>query len=168
MSAVTNDTYFAQSPYLDRENGIGGTVNFDPTISEASDDTSVLVRYKNIKTADGERCDTEDIRYPAAVPLTSDSDEYDLAGKLKMKIPFDIIEGVKLSLLECDITTDIYYVDADSKGSGTFVSYTGTTDLQTSIAEGVKTYTENGELTTRIIPLFSIFQRLISASFSTR
>ncbi|MCD8214617.1 MAG: hypothetical protein LUC97_03075 [Clostridiales bacterium] len=132
------NTDFDYTNYLDRENGIEGTVNFDPTISEASDDTSVLVRYKNVKTADGERCDTEDIRYLAAVPLTSDSDEYDLAGKLKMKIPFDIIEGVKLSLLECDITTDIYYVDADSKGSGTFVSYTGTTDLQTSIAEGVK------------------------------
>ena len=83
------------------------------------------------------RGSTDDIRYLAVEPLVS-SNGTDIAGKLKMNIPFDIIDGVKLSLLECNVDTEIYTVDIDQKGNGKFKLWEGNNNvIDTSIAEGV-------------------------------
>ena len=119
-------------------NTIEGTVNFDPAISYDKLEADRLVRYMPSKgNKDSKRYSMDDITYLAVTPLVSNNTE-DLAGKLKLNIPFNIINGVNLSLLECDVSSEIYSVDIDQKNNGTYRQFTGNTGMTTSIAEGVK------------------------------
>ncbi len=130
---------FNSSNYLDKDKGIEGTVNFNPLLTNADKDADKLVKYsmEDSRDANGNRISADNIKYLAVEPLVS-SNSNDIAGKLKMVIPFDIINGVKLSLLECDVSTEIYYVETNDKNEGEFKKFEGKTDIDTSIAKGVE------------------------------
>lgn len=126
----------------DKLNTIEGTVNFTPDIPPM-----VTVKQprqeKNDRTNSSDDSSKEKIRSEKKKSDNKKKPEYlgvrslavnkkdNTAGKIKMNIPFDIINGVKLSKLDCDIDLNI-----KSSTGGKFQTYENNT-IDAAIAEGV-------------------------------
>ncbi|MBR1445069.1 MAG: hypothetical protein IJ583_16240 [Firmicutes bacterium] len=89
--------------YLDT---IEGTVNY----SDVSLKKPVFDEEAVEKTQDGE--EVESLTYIAAKSLIP-SDEGSLLGKIKMEIPFKVIDGVMLSSLDCDVSAKLYTTNGE-------------------------------------------------------
>lgn len=79
---------------------IEGTVNFSPNVQ----------RFVNINDSKEVRRSGGKSQYIGAQSLIYKKDRKNsegIAGKLKLNIPFNVIEGVKLSKIDCEITTDV-------------------------------------------------------------
>jgi len=127
-----NDNYYARDLYK----YIEGTVNF----SDASKD-SITNRFVQIMPPknDEEQENQEiknvsinDISYIAMKSLVSDSKKM-LAGKFKLDVPFNVIDEVKLSSLDCELETKMY-IPKDNQ----LVEYNGNAEdfIKVEIAEG--------------------------------
>ena len=121
----TNVIYEMEGSFTDKNdnytkdmlNTIEGTVNF----ADISKDTKRIVKnapdkYIEETNEEGKKVKTpinkENIVYIAARSLVKNREET-LAGKLKLEIPFNVIDGVKLSDLECDVTSELYITDGN-------------------------------------------------------
>ncbi len=132
FSEINND-YYSKDLYK----YIEGTVNFADVGG-----ASVTNRYVQVmppKSDDGEKPKEEaktitvnDISYIAMRSLVSDG-EKTLAGKFKLDVPFNIIDEVKLSSLDCELETKMY-IPKD----GQLVEYGGNAEdfIKVQIAEG--------------------------------
>ena len=121
----------------DMLNTIEGSVNF----ADISNEAKHIVKndpgkYIEETDADGKKVKTninkENIAYIAARSLVKNKEE-ELAGKLKLEIPFNVIDGVKLSDLECDVTSELYITDGSQ-----FRKYNDDVDeyVKVGLAEG--------------------------------
>lgn len=126
----------------DKLNTIEGTVNFTPDVppmvavklprqekmdrSNSSDDVSKDKMRNEQKKSDNGKLPT----YLGVRSLAVNKKD-NTAGKIKMNIPFDIINGVKLSKLDCDLDLKI-----KSSMGGKFQDYDNNT-ISAAIAEGV-------------------------------
>ncbi|MBR1738285.1 MAG: hypothetical protein IJ736_14980, partial [Firmicutes bacterium] len=89
--------------YLDT---IEGTVNY----SDVSLKKPVFDEDAVEKTEDGK--EVESLTYIAAKSLIP-SDDGRLLGKIKMEIPFKVIDGVMLSSLDCDVSAKLYTTNGE-------------------------------------------------------
>ena len=111
--------------------GIEGTVNFNPT-------TNI------IQTGDG-------IRNLGAMSLLRTRDiNQSYSGKIKLEIPFKIIESVRLSTLDCIVTSELYLPDpADrrllSKYEGDFREFIETSAAVSHQGEWQRVYSVDAE-----------------------
>jgi len=140
-----NKDYHAEDVYK----YIEGTVNF----SDISGSSSAVNRYVQVmppkkedmpeddnnnenntenNSENVEDIGINDITYIAMKSLVYD-DKKGLAGKFKLDVPFNVIDEVKLSSLDCDISTKMY-IPKDGK----MVEYSGNADdfIRVSAAEG--------------------------------
>lgn len=100
-----------------KDNDIEGTVNFTNNVPEV-----VTIKDKtNVSTYIGVRS------------LLYDVENDNIGGKIKLNIPFHVIEGVKLSNLDCIIDSKIYYAREGKKFRE--IDYD---NISINIAEGVK------------------------------
>ncbi|MDR3240226.1 MAG: hypothetical protein LBT44_09100 [Clostridiales bacterium] len=101
-----------------------GTIEGSVNVSDVSDalPRQVMIYPRN----GGSRAD---FRYLAFSPLIKDRSR-GLAAKIKLEIPFDIIDGVKLSALDCKVSTSLYTSSKEE-----FVPYKGEAPLYASVAE---------------------------------
>ncbi len=98
---------------------IEGTVNFNP--------------QKEIIKTSGK--DTRDI---GAISLLSRKDmRKKYGGKVKMYIPFEIIEGVHLSTMDCEVTSELYIPDPANKSKLKKYENDYSEIIETDVAEGV-------------------------------
>ncbi|MBO5452671.1 MAG: hypothetical protein J6A69_01765 [Clostridia bacterium] len=112
---------FRRIEKTDREglDNIEGTVNFNPK--------EKIVQIVGENTVD-----------LGAVSLLSKKDaKKKYGGKVKMYIPFEIIDGVQLSTMDCKVTSELYVPDRSNKGK--FKKYEGDYSevIETDVAEGV-------------------------------
>lgn len=88
------------------EEVIEGTVNFTPNIPEFVATQPIISKSKNIES---EKIIKRKIKpvYKGVRSLVYDP-MTKAAGKIKVQIPFEIINGVKLSKLNCDLITNVF------------------------------------------------------------
>lgn len=102
---------------LDEENNIEGTVNFTPYTQ----------RFVSVKANDKQNTP----KYLGMKSLVYKNGNQDIAGKIKLNVPFKIINGVKLSKIQCELDTKVY----KSKGNK-FEQEPINSDIEVVIAEG--------------------------------
>lgn len=102
---------------LDEENNIEGTVNFTPYTQ----------RFVSIKANDKQNTP----KYLGMKSLVYKNGNQDIAGKIKLNIPFKVINGVKLSKIQCELDTKVYKSKGNKFGQEPINS-----DIEVVIAEG--------------------------------
>lgn len=109
------EDYFEKNMVEDIE----GTVNFSPFTQ----------RFVTIKNKQGEAVPRY-LGIRSLVYKESDSGE-EIAGKIKLNVPFNVIDGVKLSKIQCDLDAKVY----KSKGAS-FENEPTKSNIKVEIAEG--------------------------------
>ncbi len=129
--SMINDNYYSR----DLDKYIEGTVNFSDDSGNSATGRYVRImtpKNDNEKNQEVKNIAVSDISYIAMKSLVSDSQKL-LAGKFKLDVPFNIIDGVKLSSLDCEIETKMY-IPKD----GQLVEYNGNAEdfIKVRLAEG--------------------------------
>lgn len=135
--STINDNYYSR----DLNKYIEGTVNFADVSAEAMTNRYVQIMPPEIDDDESEEnkeklknITVNDISYIAMKSLVSDKSDI-LAGKFKLDVPFNIIDEVKLSSLDCELETKMY-VPRD----GELIEFNGKAEdfIKVRIAEGDK------------------------------
>lgn len=91
---------YVNGEYVAQKDDIEGTVNFTP-------ETPNLVTVKSK--------DQRNAKYLGVQSLLYNDVKDNIGGKVKIKIPWDVVRGVKLSKLECSVETSAQYAKSGSK-----------------------------------------------------
>lgn len=110
---------YKNGQYITQDDDIEGTVNFTPNTPE-------LVTIKSI--------DGSDVQYLGVQSLLYNDIKDTIGGKIKIKIPWNVVQGVKLSKLDCSVETSAQYAKSGSKFKPIEFDEN---DIRINIADGV-------------------------------